>query len=74
MNARIAALFMMLSLTKLAFAVVGFQEVTVPDPEGKPILVAMWYPTQASPSSHQIAYGCFGLSKSARTARTRSFS
>jgi predicted dienelactone hydrolase len=54
MKACITALVLMLSLTRLAFAAVGFQEVAVPDPEAKPILVAVWYPTQALPSSHQL--------------------
>lgn len=28
---------------------VGFQEVTAPDPAGRPLTVAVWYPTNASP-------------------------
>jgi predicted dienelactone hydrolase len=54
MKARIIALVLLVSLTKVALAAVGFQEVTVPDPEGKPILVAIWYPTQALASPHQL--------------------
>jgi predicted dienelactone hydrolase len=29
---------------------IGYQQITVPDPDGKPLQVAIWYPSSASPS------------------------
>jgi len=33
---------------------VGYQQVTVPDPNGKPLQVGIWYPTAASASRQQL--------------------
>jgi predicted dienelactone hydrolase len=33
---------------------VGFQQVTVPDPEGKPLAVAIWYPSRAPASAQPL--------------------
>jgi len=35
-------------------ATVGYQQVTVPDPSGKPLQVGIWYPTAASASRQQL--------------------
>jgi predicted dienelactone hydrolase len=37
-----------------AHASVGFQHFSIPDPEGKPIEVGVWYPTDAAPSEQRI--------------------
>jgi predicted dienelactone hydrolase len=37
-----------------AFASVGFQEATIPDPHGKQIAVGIWYPSSAKPSPHSL--------------------
>ncbi|HKF49456.1 MAG TPA: dienelactone hydrolase family protein [Terracidiphilus sp.] len=39
---------------RLCFGSVGFQEVTVPDPPGKPIAVGIWYPSSAQASAHPL--------------------
>jgi len=31
---------------------IGYQQITVPDPDGKPLQVAIWYPSSAPPSMH----------------------
>ncbi len=36
--------------SNLPSAFVGFQQVTVPDPQGKDLLVGIWHPTKAIPS------------------------
>jgi predicted dienelactone hydrolase len=42
---------MLLILAQRPSGTVGFQQMTVPDPEGKPLVVGIWYPSegQASP-------------------------
>jgi predicted dienelactone hydrolase len=35
-------------------ASVGFEQVSVPDPEGKPLVVGVWYPSDAQPSPHPV--------------------
>ena len=40
-----------------AFATVGFQQLSVPDPPGKPLSVAVWFPAVGTPVS--VAVGSF---------------
>lgn len=37
-----------------AQAAVGFQHFTIPDPQGKPIEVGVWYPTDAAPKAERL--------------------
>jgi predicted dienelactone hydrolase len=37
-----------------AQAAVGFQHFTIPDPQGKPIEVGVWYPTDATPRAERL--------------------
>jgi predicted dienelactone hydrolase len=37
-----------------AFAEVGFQETSIPDPHGKQIAVGIWYPSVTKPSPHPL--------------------
>ncbi len=37
-----------------AFASVGFQQTSIPDPHGPRIAVAIWYPSSAKPSPHAL--------------------
>lgn len=37
-----------------AEAAVGFQHFTIPDPQGKPIEVGVWYPTDATPRPERL--------------------
>jgi predicted dienelactone hydrolase len=37
-----------------AHAAVGFQHFTIPDPDGPPIEVGVWYPTDAAPSPTRV--------------------
>ena len=43
-----------LMFAKASAGSVGFQQVTVPDPEGKPIEVGIWYPSVGHASSQPI--------------------
>src|SRR5215510_7646801 len=43
-----------LVLAKACVASVGFQQLTVPDPNGKPLSVGIWYPSQSHPSSQSL--------------------
>jgi predicted dienelactone hydrolase len=36
---------------------VGFQHLTIPDPQGPPIEIGIWYPTDATPSAQRIELG-----------------
>ena len=45
------------ALVTSAFAAVGFQQLSVPDPQGKPLSVAVWFPTVGTPIS--VAIGPF---------------
>lgn len=47
-----AALF-----TGHAQAAVGFQHFTIPDPQGQPIEVGVWYPTDATPRAERLELG-----------------
>ena len=54
MGIRIAVVAIALFSAKSLFASVGFQRATVPDPHGKPIAVAIWYPSDAQASPHPL--------------------
>jgi predicted dienelactone hydrolase len=54
MRIYIVALVIALLFARSSFGAVGFQQVTVPDPQGKPIAVAIWYPSDTRASSHTI--------------------
>jgi predicted dienelactone hydrolase len=38
-----------------AYAAVGFQQITVPDPEGRPLAVGIWYPSDSQASPHPLS-------------------
>jgi predicted dienelactone hydrolase len=44
-----------LVLARASDASVGFQQVTVPDTEGKPLSVGIWYPSDGQPSPQPLA-------------------
>jgi predicted dienelactone hydrolase len=53
-----AALAAVLTLSAgQALAAVGFQHFTIPDPEGKPIEVGVWYPTDAQARPERLELG-----------------
>src|SRR5215471_7114935 len=54
MGIRAAFLLVMFLCARLSFASVGFQQVVVPDPEGKPLSVAVWYPSGDAISTNPI--------------------
>jgi predicted dienelactone hydrolase len=54
MGKRITVFALALLFAKFSFAAVGFQRVTVPDPQGKPIAAAIWYPSDAQASPHSL--------------------
>jgi hypothetical protein len=39
---------------KPLYASVGFQQITIPDPQGKPIACGIWYPTDAQPMPRSL--------------------
>jgi hypothetical protein len=41
-------------LTSAAFAAIGFQQISVPDPQGRPLSVAVWFPSVGTPVSVQV--------------------
>lgn len=41
-------------LAAASFAAVGFQQVTVPDRDGKSMQAAIWYPSNTQPSAHPL--------------------
>jgi predicted dienelactone hydrolase len=43
-----------LLFARSSFGSVGFQETTVPDPQGKEIAVGIWYPSKVAPSAHPL--------------------
>src|SRR5882762_4193864 len=43
-----------LMFAKASAGTVGFQQVTVPDPEGKPLAVGIWYPSVGQASSQPL--------------------
>jgi predicted dienelactone hydrolase len=49
------ALLILLLFAPLARAGVGFQHLTIPDPQGPPIEVGVWYPTDAPAALTRIA-------------------
>jgi len=51
---RIALFVLALLHTSSALAAVGFQWASAPDPDGQPLQVAIWYPTDATPVFKQI--------------------
>src|ERR1700730_18336051 len=54
MRIYIVALVIALLFARSSFGAVGFQQVTIPDPQGKPIAVGIWYPSDTRASSHTI--------------------
>ena len=54
MRTRIILLAIALLFAKPLHASVGFQQVTIPDPQGKPIVAGIWYPTNARTSPHAL--------------------
>lgn len=46
----VLALLLLLAAAPMARAAVGFQHFTIADPQGPPIEVGVWYPTDAQPS------------------------
>ena len=40
-----------------ADASVGFQHLTIPDPQGQPIEIGIWYPTDAAPAGQRLELG-----------------
>jgi predicted dienelactone hydrolase/intracellular septation protein A len=49
----IIAGLILLGTSRIAIAV-GFQQVTIPDPEDRPMQVAVWYPSNAPTASHSF--------------------
>jgi predicted dienelactone hydrolase len=55
MGIRFASLVVaFLLLARSSFGSIGYQEVTVPDSQGKPIAVGIWYPSDAQASAHPL--------------------
>src|ERR1700689_3302369 len=54
MRIRVILLAIALLFGKPLHAAVGFQQVTIPDPQGKPIAAGIWYPTSAKPSPRPL--------------------
>src|SRR5271166_4616368 len=52
MNVAVGALVTLLTLAAAPALAVGFERVTVPDPDGPPLEAGIWYPTDA-PASPQ---------------------
>ncbi len=50
MRSAVVLMCALLGLGQIAVAAVGFQKISVPDAQGKPITVALWYPTNSPPS------------------------
>jgi predicted dienelactone hydrolase len=50
MRIRVVSLAITLLFARSLFAAVGFQEATVPDPQGDAIAVGIWYPSSGQPS------------------------
>ena len=51
---RFSCLCCVTTLVTSSFGTVGFQQVSVPDPQGKVLAVAVWYPSGGTPVSVQI--------------------
>lgn len=51
---RVSIFMVALCCATSAFASVGFQEISIPDPHGKPIAIGIWYPSSATPSLHPL--------------------
>jgi predicted dienelactone hydrolase len=54
MRIRVILLAIALLFGKPLHAAVGFQQVTIPDAQGKPIAAGIWYPTSAQPSPRPL--------------------
>jgi len=54
MGIRITVLAITLLFARSSFGSIGFQEATVPDFQGKPIAVGIWYPSNAQASPHPL--------------------
>jgi predicted dienelactone hydrolase len=54
MRTRFILFAIALLFAKPLCAAVGFQQVTIPDLQGKPIAAGIWYPTSAQPSPHPL--------------------
>jgi hypothetical protein len=46
--------FVIISLVTPSLATVGFQQLSVPDSEGKPIFVFVWYPSSDVTTAQQL--------------------
>ena len=51
------AVFIAAFFAAAADASVGFQHFTIPDPQGQPIEVGIWYPTDTPPTNQRIELG-----------------
>jgi predicted dienelactone hydrolase len=54
MNVVVVALTTLLTLAAGPALAVGFEQVTVPDPDGPPLEAGIWYPSDAPPSSQPL--------------------
>jgi len=54
MRVRVSVLLLSLLYAASALASVGFRRATVPDPQGEPIAVGIWYPSDAPESSQPL--------------------
>ncbi len=54
MRTRVILLTIAFLFAKPLCASVGFQQVTIPDPQGKPIAAGIWYPSTVQPSPHAL--------------------
>ena len=54
MRIRAVSLVLAVLFARCAFGAAGFQQVTIPDPQGKPIAAGIWYPSSAQPSARPL--------------------
>ena len=55
MGIRVASLaIVFLLFARSSFGSIGFQETTIPDPQGKEIAVGVWYPSNVTPLAHPL--------------------
>ena len=54
MRIHVVSLAIALLFSRSSFAAVGFQEATVPDPQGEAIAVGIWYPSDGQPSPQPL--------------------
>jgi predicted dienelactone hydrolase len=57
MRRLLALAFALGALALPAHAAVGFQHFTIPDPQGAPLEVGVWYPTDATPKPEPLELG-----------------